>query len=154
TATLVSLTHWLRFVAPVAEADKPPCTKPTVGVGFEINSEVAPLIEIDAMTGVAPAADPPLNAVALTRALVMRMTRVWPAVTGARIGIPKNVIELPLTRPWNTLAPELLVVAVQTLPVNVAQPSAGCPMSTLFVVVFVRPTFCPVPNPAGLVVGG
>jgi len=67
---------------------------------LEINNEVAPLIEIEAMTGVAPAAEPPLRVVALTRALVMRITRDWLAVTGARIGIPKNVIWLPLTTPW------------------------------------------------------
>jgi len=38
TPTLVSLVHWLRCVEPLAEADKPPWTKPTVGVGFEIKT--------------------------------------------------------------------------------------------------------------------
>ena len=57
---------------PVAEADRPGRTKPTVGVGFVISNDVAPLIEIEAMTGVEPAAEPPLREVALARTLVMR----------------------------------------------------------------------------------
>src|SRR5215471_4560830 len=164
TTDLVCVLHWLNCAWVPAEADKPPCTKPTVGVAFEIKSEVEPLIEIEAITGVAPAADPPLNAVALTRALVMRIVRDCPVVTGGRIGTPKNWIVLPLTMPWNTLAPELDVVPVQTPPLNVMQPSAAWPSRTLFVVVLVTPVFWPaqnefaagVPQPeaAGLVFGG
>src|SRR5690242_18800168 len=82
---LVTELHWFWFAGPLAEADKPPWTKPTVGVAFEICSDVAPLMEIEAITGVAPATEPPLRDVALTRALVMRIVREAPAVTGARI---------------------------------------------------------------------
>jgi hypothetical protein len=96
---LVCETHWVREMEPVAEVTKPLCTKPTVGVGFVMSSEVAPLIEIEAMTGVAPAAEPPLNVVALARMLVKRYTREIPVVTGGRTGMPKNVTELPLTMP-------------------------------------------------------
>jgi pyruvate/2-oxoglutarate dehydrogenase complex dihydrolipoamide dehydrogenase (E3) component len=32
----------------------------------------------------------------------MRIVRVAPVVTGARIGTPKNVMVLPETTPWNT----------------------------------------------------
>src|SRR5215831_17717154 len=99
TDVLVCVLHWLSCAWLLAEAVKPLCTKPTVGVAFVIKSEVAPLIEIEAMTGVAPAAEPPLNEVAFTRTLVMRMVREAPAVTGARIGTPKNVTVLPLTTP-------------------------------------------------------
>jgi hypothetical protein len=67
--------HWLRLVLVLAEVERPLWTKPTVGVAFEIASDVAPLIEIEATTGVAPDAEPPPNAVAFTRALVMRMVR-------------------------------------------------------------------------------
>jgi len=89
----------LTFVTLLAEVVKPPCTKPMVGVGFVISNEVAPLIEIEAMTGVAPAAEPPLNVVALARMLVKRKTREVPVETGARTGIPNQVTALPLTTP-------------------------------------------------------
>jgi hypothetical protein len=72
TADLVWVVHWFSDVAPVAEADKPAKTKPTVGVGFVKSNDVAPLIEIEAMTGVEPAAEPPLSEVALARMFVMR----------------------------------------------------------------------------------
>ena len=54
--------------------------------------------------------------VALTRRLVMRKTLVKPP--GANTGIPKNVIELPLTRPWKALLPG--VVALIPCRVSVA----------------------------------
>jgi hypothetical protein len=69
---LVVELHWVKAVALVAAVTKPACTKPTVGVGFVMSSEVEPLIEMDAITGVAPAAEPPLNVVALARMLVKR----------------------------------------------------------------------------------
>jgi len=72
TAALVWVVHWFNDVAPVADADKPARTKPTVGVGFVKSNDVAPLIEIEAMTGVEPAAEPPLSDVALARTFVMR----------------------------------------------------------------------------------
>src|SRR5207302_143026 len=97
----VAALHWLKLAGVVTWVDNPFCTNPTVGVGFEMSSE-APLIEKDATTGVAPKKDPPPNTVALTRAPVMRIVRVAPVVAGARIGIPKNVTEFPLTMPWNT----------------------------------------------------
>ena len=112
TEALVDDAHWFRLLALLAEAVKPLWTKPTVGVAFVICSEVAPLIEIEAMTGVAPAAEPPPSAVAFTRAFVMRMVREAPVVTGARIGTPKNETVLPLTRPWNTLGAATAAVAL------------------------------------------
>jgi hypothetical protein len=112
TDVRVSEEHWFRFELPLAEEDKPPWTKPTVGVAFEINSDVAPLIEIEAMTGVAPEAELPPKDEAFTRAFVMRMVREKPVVTGARTGMPKNVIEFPATMPWNTLAAAAVVVAL------------------------------------------
>src|SRR5438874_10221980 len=57
-----------------------------------------------------PEAEPPANGFALTRTLVMRMTREF-FVPGARIGIPRKVTELPLTRPWNTFLPATGVAA-------------------------------------------
>ena len=113
TANLVCELHWLSEVALLADAVKPPWTKQTVGVALEIESDVAPLVEIEAMHGVPPAAEPPLNALALTRALVMRIVRVLPTVTGARNGIPKNVMVLPLTRPWNTFGGAVVLTLVQ-----------------------------------------
>jgi hypothetical protein len=114
---------------------KPPCTKPTVGVAFEIKSDVAPLIEIEAITGVAPAAEPPLSDVALTRALVMRIVRDAPVVTGASTGTPKNVIVLPLTRPWNTFgAPRIDAVVLEDVDVaasTVPVVNEGLPVPTV-----------------------
>jgi len=72
-------------------------------VGWVIGRVFELLVEIEATTGVAPAADPPLNVVALARMLVMRKTREIPLVTGARTGTPNHVTALPFTTPWNTL---------------------------------------------------
>src|SRR5436190_727407 len=63
----------------------------------------APETEIEAITGVAPAAEPPAREVAFTRMLVKRNTRERPASCGGSIGTPEKLTLLPLTTPWKTL---------------------------------------------------
>src|SRR5437588_7180673 len=98
---------------PVAAVAKPLCTKPTVGVALVIGKVAGLLTAMEAMTGVAPAAEPPLNTDALARILVMRNVRVLPVVPGGRTGTPNQVTELPVTKPWKTL--KQLVEAVDRL---------------------------------------
>src|SRR5258708_16873838 len=64
-------------------------------------------MEIEPITG---ERDPGAEAigVALTRRLVIRKTRVKPP--GANTGMPENVIELPLTRPWKAFLPGVVAV--------------------------------------------
>src|SRR5438876_7316691 len=94
-----------------------------------MSSAVAPLIEIEAITGVAPDAEVAPRVVALTRTLVMRYTRDTPLETGGSTGIPNNVTWLlpGVTMPWKTFAPNVVEVVVQTLPVNVVQESTAVP---------------------------
>jgi hypothetical protein len=44
----VCVEHWFWVDEPLTLAVRPLVTKPTYGVAFEINSEVAPLMEIEA----------------------------------------------------------------------------------------------------------
>src|SRR5262249_19623354 len=91
TALRVMVWHWFGFNWLDTPAFKPCWTKPTIGVGWVIGSGVAPLVRMFAMICAGPEVVPPPAVVAFVRMFVMRNTRAEPVVTGARIGIPKNV---------------------------------------------------------------
>src|SRR5438477_8514884 len=123
TPVLVCVTHWLRPVLLLADVLRPLCTNPTVGVALVIGNVDGLLTAMDAITGVAPAAEPPLNTVALARILVIRKVRVMPVVPGGRTGTPNHVTELPVTMPWNTLNPLAAAVVAELLATLIGAPA-------------------------------